>query len=289
MMCNHRVQVWDKSITSGRAWTLVPCGRCIACRLNKGRAWSVRIMNEVKHAPASCFVTLTYDDDHLPASKSLSVEDCQKFMKRLRKNTGKKIRFFLGGEYGEENKRPHYHVILFGVGEADQKIIDRSWGLGFVHVGTVSYDSACYVAGYTLKKLSGPAASEYSRRGIRPEFGLMSRRPGIGEAYVSNPANCDFVRNNGYVMVKGKKAPIPRYYADRIFKTDEEKKQLHEKRQQVIDEGFRQSSALYCSSANRALPLGTTESFRAADYQRETGSQKEKDLLKRQDIKKRRL
>lgn len=285
MLCNHQVQVWDKrpGHRSGRAWMLVPCGRCIACRLNKGRAWSVRIMHEVKHVSASCFATLTYDDKNLPAHGSLSVKDCQLFMKRLRKNTGKKIRFFLGGEYGEKGQRPHYHVILFGLGREDRAVIELSWGLGIVHVGDVTPDSAAYVAGYTLKKLSGERAGEYALRGVVPEFGLMSRRPGIGECYVSDPVNRDFMRDNGFVTHKGKKVGIPRYYADRVFVSEEEKLKLHEKRQKVIEEGFEKSR----------LKLGVDSSslgrYRTNDYQMSERAQGECDLEKRQEMHRRKL
>ena len=47
---------------------IIPCGHCIACRINKSSEWATRMMMEVKTQPEnSCwFVTLTYDDDHLP-------------------------------------------------------------------------------------------------------------------------------------------------------------------------------------------------------------------------------
>lgn len=281
MLCNHQVGIRERGGT-GR-FLYVPCGRCIACRLNKGRAWSVRIMHEVKHASASCFCTLTYDDEHIPVSKSLVVSDCQKFLKRLRKNTGKKIRFFLGGEYGEENKRPHYHVCLFGVGKEDIKTIESSWGLGFVHVGDITPDSAAYVAGYTLKKLTGDRAGEYTKRGVVPEFGLMSRRPGIGDCYVSDPANVEFMKNSGFVLLKGKKCAIPRFYSDRVFTTEEDKKKLHEKRQNIVEEGFRNSCVKHGYNGD------SLSRFQVGDYQRTERAQGEVDLQKRQEMKRRRL
>lgn len=234
-------------------------------------------MNEVKQERASCFATLTYDDEHLPKNKSVSVQDCQKFIKRLRKNSKKKIRYFLGAEYGDENKRPHYHVILFGLSKEDLKTIESSWGLGFVTVGDVTYDSAAYVAGYTLKKLSGDLAFSYTLRGVKPEFGTMSRRPGIGAGYLKT--NAQFLKTNGFCVAKGNKVAIPRYYADKVFVTDEDKSQLRAKRQAVIDEGFALSKQ----------KSGLNQDFQVADYQRMERSQGERDLQIRQDLKKRKL
>ena len=45
------------------------------------------------------FVTLTYDDDHLPEYNSLNYKHFQDFMKRLRKSHNG-VRFYMCGEYG---------------------------------------------------------------------------------------------------------------------------------------------------------------------------------------------
>lgn len=196
----------------------VPCGRCRVCRLNKAREWSVRIMDEVKHSDCSCFVTLTYDDLHLPPHGSLVVEDCQKFFKRLRK-AGYKFRYYLGGEYGERGRRPHYHAILFGLSQKNSVAIERAWGLGYIRCFPVSWDAACYVAQYTEKKLYGDAAVDYVGRGVIPEFSLMSQ--GIGKAALEK--NAEFLKSSGFAIVEGKKVSLPRYYREKLFLTDEDK------------------------------------------------------------------
>lgn len=273
-MCAHRVMIQDKS-TGGIL--MVPCGRCISCRLNKARGWSIRIMHEVKVAKLSCFVTLTYNDDHLPKNNSLVVEDCQKFMKRLRKNTKVKVRYFLGGEYGEIGKRPHYHAILFGVDKTFRAEIERSWGLGYVTVADVSDQHALYVAKYTTKKLSGSLVQNYGGR--KPEFGLMSRRPGIGHDYLDT--NGGFLKQNGFCVVKGKKVGLPRYYSERIFKTEEEKNVLQQKRQSFINEAFQRSRD---KAGGETLPP-----YAVADYARSELAQGEKDLQAREKMNRRKL
>lgn len=228
----------------------VPCGQCVHCRLNKSRQWSIRMTHEqLKYGDKSCFLTLTYDDKHLPKDQSIHKEHVQKFLKRLRKELGvEKVRYFACGEYGENgvyyglvNGRPHYHLVLFGV-PVDSPIFKNrhvhyengkpcgwhadlaSWSdpktheyYGKVHVGTVTPESTNYVAGYLLKKVQGKGAKEYyDSLGIEPEFALMSRRPGIGADYVYG--HYDYYSKHRFVTIKGVKYPLPRFYADKLEK-----------------------------------------------------------------------
>lgn len=111
-------------------FTEVPCGQCIGCRLDRSRTWANRCLLELEYHDSAYFVTLTYNDVHLPLhwyadpdtgeataqSASLSKRDFQLFMKRVRKTfLDDRIRFFACGEYGPSTFRPHYHAILFGL------------------------------------------------------------------------------------------------------------------------------------------------------------------------------
>ena len=93
---------------------VLPCGQCCACRLNKSRDWATRCVLEAKMHDENCFITLTYNDENLPKDYGLCKEDLTLFFKRLRKNTGEKIRYYAAGEYGDLYGRPHYHACLFG-------------------------------------------------------------------------------------------------------------------------------------------------------------------------------
>lgn len=75
-----------------RALTL-PCGQCVGCRLERSRQWAVRCMHEASLYDQNAFVTLTYDQDHLPESGSLRYRDFQLFCKRARDKLGP-FRFF---------------------------------------------------------------------------------------------------------------------------------------------------------------------------------------------------
>lgn len=187
-------------------------------------------------------VTLTYDDEHLPWAGSLYQKDFQDFMKRLRKRfvvmypnhsrslpwQVKQVRVFYCGEYGDRFGRPHYHALLFGLSFPDRVYLGRSKGLplfrsptleslwsdsrgliGRCTIGSVTFESAAYVARYVLKKVRGPKAHEHY--GLRePEFVAMSRRPGIGSEWLRQ--NHGEVYPLDGVVVRGRLAKPPRYY-----------------------------------------------------------------------------
>lgn len=162
----------------------------------RSQEWAIRCMHEASLHEVNVFVTLTYDDEHLPPGGTLVKRDFQLFMKRLRKHSATPIRFFAAGEYGEELCRPHYHALLFGIDFADRRFekatsfgdlyqsdkLTAIWGMGRANFGTVSYKSARYVAGYINKKITGPPAKDHYGE-LLPEFGLMSRREGIGKRW----------------------------------------------------------------------------------------------------------
>lgn len=197
--------VYDSKYNTGKMFNTfvpIPCGRCIGCRLDYSRSWAVRCLLESKEHEDNQFITLTYDDDYLPADHSVHKRDLQLFIKRLRKYIKyhydiDNIKYYACGEYGDKSERPHYHLILFGLPLPDKKflscvrgnklytsdIIAKCWPLGIHSVGDVNYETAAYTARYVMKKKKGFYADYYKIRGIEPEFTLMSRNPGIGLKY----------------------------------------------------------------------------------------------------------
>ena len=203
----------------------LPCGRCVGCLLERSRQWAVRIMNEVSMHAKSCFITLTYNEYHLPHTEkgfpTLKHEHFQLFMKRLRKRfTGTQIKYFMCGEYGSKG-RPHYHAILFGIDFNDRafaghspsgfsydssKLLSDIWTHGFVSVGAVTFESAAYVARYILKKINS-RNFEYM---VKPEYIKMSLREAIGKKWLM--AYQDEVINNDFILSRGFQSKPPRYY-----------------------------------------------------------------------------
>lgn len=205
------------------------CGQCMKCRQNRRRIWVSRLMLELNLHEASCFLTLTYRDEELPHGGSLDPDDLQGFLKRLRDLLDPvRVRFYAVGEYGSHTQRPHYHVALFGFHPHShcgdkRKVcsceICRSWGKGGVDVGTLTEQSATYVAGYVTKGMT--KKDDIRLNGRYPEFSRMSLRPGLGygavralkEALVDSDGvihGCD-VDVPAVLRSGGKKYPIGRY------------------------------------------------------------------------------
>lgn len=186
----------SESFVAPRRFT-VPCGKCLNCRRNKSFRWSRRLLMESDgyKADEMQFITLTYDDEHLPADGKLHYVDFQNFMKRLRKACPDELRFFMCGEYGDQFGRCHFHCILFGhdffTGSkpagygSDQPLfshsmIEKAWKKGFAPFGSVDAASIQYVAGYVTKKQK----QENKEHPDAPPFIRMSLKPGIGRKFL---------------------------------------------------------------------------------------------------------
>lgn len=206
-------------------YKILPCGQCYQCRLERSRDWACRCILEAQMHKENCFVTLTYDDAHLPSDYGLQKMDLTKFFKRLRKNTGAKLRYFACGEYGDLYSRPHYHICIFGYRPKDLQLIAqnrgvnlytsqeilKAWqGRGFVSIGDVTFESAAYVARYVMKKVTGDRAEEHYQ-GREPEYVVMSRRPGIAATWFEKYS--EDVYPNDYLVVRDSiKCKPPRYF-----------------------------------------------------------------------------
>lgn len=129
--------------------------------------------------------TLTYAPEHEPPDGSLSPRHMQLWLKRLRRllPPTRPIRFFGCGEYGDETFRPHYHVALYGVAPLETELVQSSWGMGHVHLMELNAETAQYLCGYVVKKMTSP--DDPRLQGKHPEFTRMSLRPhGIGAGAV---------------------------------------------------------------------------------------------------------
>lgn len=247
MPCFHPISAWKPNPAKTKSTRIffkwspvagepieVPCGRCLGCRMSKAQDWQTRLQHEASQHNASSFLTLTYNDAELPADYGLCVRDLQLFMKRLRKWWDHPIRFFACGEYGDTGLRPHYHALVFGLEFGDlvpwrktptgyityrSAQLEKLWTQGHAEVGTVTSESAGYVARYCLKKVNGDAADDHYTRAhpftgeinrVKPEFIVMSRRPGIGATWLEKYAGDAFPSD--FVVLDGTRKPVPAYY-----------------------------------------------------------------------------
>lgn len=213
----------------------VPCRSCTACLLEDARHWAIRICGEASFWANPIFATLTYDDEHCPFE--LQLDHWQNFAKKWRRDIGK-MRFFHAGEYGGETFRPHYHAAIFTDHYfADSKTLKKTkrgdtlwksaelsalWPHGFINYGELNFNSAGYIARYTLAKKGGPARHEW--RNIKQPYVTMSRNPGIGKKWIQkwmkDAYPSDFLIHNGH------KVKPPKYY-DRILGETNEKLLAH--------------------------------------------------------------
>lgn len=207
----------------------VPCGKCALCKKKKAHEWSMRCLHELSGFEQNVFITLTYDEQHIPEGQSLRKTDLQKFFKRLRKRLEeRKIRYFACGEYGDQTQRPHYHAIIFGMGlqYEEQKIIQEAWPLGKVHFGMAEPASIRYVAQYINKKFDGELEKTYYfDNGRENQFKVSSL--GIGKNYVDK--NAEQIKQQLFCTVQGVKLSLPRYYIERLGLPKELLQQIKDK------------------------------------------------------------
>lgn len=182
------------------AISVIGCGKCLECKLKESKQWAQRSVAESLMHEDNWFITLTYDDEHLPMSivtysrhsyefgcwSPLLYEDFQAFEKRLRSYMKYHynldgFRFLMCGEYGPKNGRPHFHVIFYGLPLPDiqkikdvtvggksytylsSEIIDKCWGKGFTTIGEVNWETSAYVGRYVMKKMSNLEEYDYCK------------------------------------------------------------------------------------------------------------------------------
>ena len=251
MVCYHPIKLFDNGkhpsgkfkyttyrteSTVGIMPTVVPCGKCIGCRMEKSRQWAVRCCHELRYHKEACFLTLTYNSENIPDDYGLNKAHMTCFLKRLRKHhPNVTIKYLQCGEYGSAKSRPHHHIILYGLNfKSDRKLYKKTsqnnilytsetltkiWGQGFALIGEVTLQSVQYVCRYTLKKKYGDEAkTHYGKR--TPEYITASNRPAIGRKFFEQYQTDMYPHD--YISFNGRKTKIPKYY-DRLLQNVNEK------------------------------------------------------------------
>lgn len=261
----YRREIDPIEVHTSKDYILLPCGKCIGCKIKRSAEWATRMMLELKEHEKACFITLTYSDEYLPLSKyvdengeeqisfTLRKKHYQDFMKRLRKHyEPKKIRFFACGEYGSKSLRPHYHAIIYGIDFSEDRYIwntteegyvswrsetlERLWTYGYSMINEVNYNTCAYVARYVQKKHYGAHNIYYQTFNIVPEFNLMSRRPGIAHDYYENHKEEIYENQEIFLSnLKGGLKVCPPRYFDKLYEIDypDEMEQIKEYRKEM--------------------------------------------------------
>lgn len=162
---------------------VVPCGKCLACLKNKQSSMVVRCKREAQQKGSFAFMTLTYDDDHLPLTRSLF---------RVDKETGEqelfyKPEFISSGinpdqSYTELFKQieastaPRYFDYVWDVPDPDFEYhvritpsVCRSDVREWLKMARIQYERDY---GEKLPDFSYVAISEYGPRTCRPHYHL---------------------------------------------------------------------------------------------------------------------
>lgn len=219
-----------------------PCGKCVECRAEQGSTKAVRCVHESMMHDSNCFITLTYDDRFLKSPR-LDLSHVQKFLKRLRARYGEGIGVVYTGEYGDTEKRPHWHLLVFGweprdpefkytsdhgdkvytsrfLGFRDKDEVDsfysdpRSkrfksmlWKYGVADYGCLTYKSASYVCRYALKKLVHGFDQDHD---FHPLHNFRNRIA-IGRRWLEKYWR-DVFSVGSVILPDGNRHSIPRYY-----------------------------------------------------------------------------
>lgn len=197
----------------------------------------MRMVHEAQLHENNAFLTLTYDDKHLPKKGTLVKEDLQKFLKRLRHHNGP-FKYYACGEYGDQTQRAHYHVCAFNV-KFDDKIhfrrsgehnlyisptLNKIWGHGLSSIGNLTFETAAYTARYVMKKQFGKGGHRYVSldeetgeiTDLQQPFAIMSLRPAIAARWMHKYSADVYGGNKDKVVIRGKAMKPPKYY-DKIY------------------------------------------------------------------------
>ena len=205
----------------------VACGQCMNCRIQRSLSLSflanLEIQKNYALGRSSSFVTLTYDDAHLPFYETpdglepgLCKKDLQNFFKRFRECL-RKLGYFENtykivscGELGDKFNRPHYHFVAIGLNEI---LVDyatsRSWKFGLTDVGVLFAAGLNYVCKYMTKSPRGKLADElYTSRGLEKPF--LNHSIGLGDDWLYRNLP-ELMENNWQYYDGGVLHPLPSY------------------------------------------------------------------------------
>lgn len=230
-------------------WSKYPCRKCLPCLIRRQKAWVARLVEELRQHDRNYFVTLTYDDDHVPFDENgqmcFNKSHLIKLNKDLRKRfqdgrfrnpvysqldgspqfitlpSDVKFRYYITTEYGETTFRPHAHGVWYGldVDPSTAEVLFRSlWPYGFVSVFPAGEGAAGYISKYLVS--DGVGKQSYQDPKAMSPFQLQSN--GLGKSYVERMQSWHMAdkRHRMYTQYHGSKGTMDRYLKHKIY--DEE-------------------------------------------------------------------
>ena len=209
-------------IWSRRRHAFVPCNDCYYCKMRKKYEWTCRVIMERLYYKYGYFVTLTYDDLHLPSNKGVSYAHADYFLDRLRdcfKTCNLGFSYYLMSEYGGRSQRPHLHMhLLTDMPQLQVSVmISHLWKHGFIKIGCSTLKSILYTSAFHL------LPKEHKNAYPVPNFHIISR--GLGKNYADEHADFNFSNNRKVFEFGGFKFNLPPYVSKRMGFMSEKKLQ----------------------------------------------------------------
>lgn len=237
----------------------VPCGRCHYCISNKRKEWSIRLKHEFQSATKASFVTLTYNDFHVPIRQApvgddenmiyeyqvLDKEDLQKYFKRLRKDyTQCQNRIQYKHKDGKVSRLVKCGVCVkcrnelryYAVGEYGERSQRPHYHILFFGIGRNESQllTEKWGKGHIRIDDMNEATINYTTKymfkkgkwdNYMPEkpFSLMSRKPPIGHKWLKANRKGKKRALDATVLDNGYKNRMPRSYREKIFNNFEKK------------------------------------------------------------------
>jgi hypothetical protein len=111
-------------------------------RLNRRHAeGKLRRLLHTNFTPSDLFLTLTFDDAHMPASVEDAQREIQNFLRRLKRRyakLGTELKYIYILEKGQEHDRLHVHMVVSG--GMDEEELAQLWGMGHVSADCLQFD-----------------------------------------------------------------------------------------------------------------------------------------------------
>lgn len=161
---------------------VVPCGKCLACLKNKQSSMVVRCLREAQRRGSFGFMTLTYDDDHLPLAQSLwavhlptgesHLVEGPEFVSTGMHPDPKLCEVFRGMPLSEHPRYKRWEILRDGEFSYEARItpsVCRSDVRTWLKMARIQYERE---HGVKLPSFSYVAISEYGPRTCRPHYHL---------------------------------------------------------------------------------------------------------------------
>ena len=271
---------------------IIPCGKCLPCKMRKRSSWSFRLVQELRYSKSAYFVTLTYDDIHVPCLGYVIEPDVVDegiiemkreavlFFKLLRKRNKQlwpkvKLSYYLTAERGAETKRPHFHAIIFNLNDDYEKSLLDAWKdqetkkpKGMIQIYPANEAMINYVTGYFLEEEKDTLFNHISK--------------GLGLSYLQENGFHHRDNDKHYVTTSsGVKVNMPRYYKNKIF--NETQKLLFKNR------ALKSELLSYNQKLEKYTSQGYSNYMAELSVARDEAMQQKQNNIKPKSIKKRKL